>query len=349
MGHARRRPQARRRDRDEPADRRDPGDGQPADATTTTPSPGGSATRLTRSSSRTRTSRSSTTRCSAQYPPGSTYKLVTGTGALTDHKITPTTRVTTKPYLLLGKTKFWDWNHRGWGPITIHERLRPLERHVLLPAGRHARASIDSPTGRTSTASARRPASTCPARSPASSRRTPGSRPRSAQTIFPGEVLQAGIGQGYRRRHADPADQRLCGARQRRQALPAADRPRDHRSGRLRRPALPAEADPPPGRAAQHAQDDAPRGAQRRPRPSRCRSSSPSTISSLPSHCTGKKSTRSLPGLDARTSPEVLTPKGVTMASRTATNALIHAGGSPTVRVASTRMLRCFDELKSML
>src|SRR6476660_7391006 len=57
----------------------------------------------------------------AHYPPGSTYKLVTGTGALTDHKISPTTRVTTKPYLLLGKTKFWEWNHRGWGPITIHE------------------------------------------------------------------------------------------------------------------------------------------------------------------------------------------------------------------------------------
>ena len=36
-------------------------------------------------------------------------------------------------------------------------------------------------------------------------------------------------------------------------------------------------------------------------------------------------------------------------ASRTATNALIHAGGSPTVRAASTRMLSCFDELKSVL
>ena len=46
---------------------------------------------------------------------------------------------------------------------------------------------------------------------------------------------------------------------------------------------------------------------------------------------------------------EVLMPKGVTMASRKATNAFIHAGGSPTVRVASTRMLYCFDELKSML
>jgi len=55
----------------------------------------------------------------AHYPPGSTYKLVTGTGALTDHKITPQTRVSTRPYLKLGQTRFWDWNHRGFGPCTI--------------------------------------------------------------------------------------------------------------------------------------------------------------------------------------------------------------------------------------
>jgi penicillin-binding protein 2 len=51
----------------------------------------------------------------AHYPPGSTYKLVAGTGALADKEITPSTRVQTKPYLLLGQTKFWEWNHRGWG------------------------------------------------------------------------------------------------------------------------------------------------------------------------------------------------------------------------------------------
>jgi penicillin-binding protein 2 len=52
---------------------------------------------------------------SAHYPPGSTYKLVAGTGALADKKITPFTRVQTRPYLTLGTTKFWEWNHRGWG------------------------------------------------------------------------------------------------------------------------------------------------------------------------------------------------------------------------------------------
>jgi penicillin-binding protein 2 len=51
----------------------------------------------------------------AHYPPGSTYKLVAGTGALADRKITPSTRVLTRPYLSLGGTRFYEWNRRGWG------------------------------------------------------------------------------------------------------------------------------------------------------------------------------------------------------------------------------------------
>lgn len=56
----------------------------------------------------------------AHYPPGSTFKLVTGTGGLQDKKITPTSLIQTKPYLKLGPTKFWDWNHRGFGPCDIN-------------------------------------------------------------------------------------------------------------------------------------------------------------------------------------------------------------------------------------
>ena len=55
----------------------------------------------------------------AHYPPGSTYKLVTGSGALADGKITATSRVTTRAFLTLGSTRFWEWNRRGWGPIPI--------------------------------------------------------------------------------------------------------------------------------------------------------------------------------------------------------------------------------------
>ncbi len=56
----------------------------------------------------------------AHYAPGSTYKLVAGTGALADRKITASTRISTKPYLTLGETKFYEWNRRGWGPCDIY-------------------------------------------------------------------------------------------------------------------------------------------------------------------------------------------------------------------------------------
>jgi len=56
----------------------------------------------------------------AHYAPGSTYKLVAGTGGLADRDITASTRLTTKAYLTLGSTKFYEWNHRGWGPCDIY-------------------------------------------------------------------------------------------------------------------------------------------------------------------------------------------------------------------------------------
>lgn len=54
------------------------------------------------------------------YPPGSTYKLVTGTGVLADGKIGPHTKLQTKAYLLIGNTKFIDWNHAGFGMCDIY-------------------------------------------------------------------------------------------------------------------------------------------------------------------------------------------------------------------------------------
>jgi penicillin-binding protein 2 len=56
----------------------------------------------------------------AHYPPGSTYKLVAGTGALQDHKITAATKIRTKGYLLLGPTRFYDWNKRGFGLCNLN-------------------------------------------------------------------------------------------------------------------------------------------------------------------------------------------------------------------------------------
>src|SRR3954463_16703095 len=132
----------------------------------------------------------------AHYPPGSTYKLVTGSGALTDHKISPATRVVTRPYLLLGQTKFWEWNHRGWGAIPIRlgfahssdtfffqlAGMLGIDRlaHWSKNYGFGARTGIDLPG------------------------EVPGIVPSTAwkmgtvgEKIYPGEVYQAGIGQGY--------------------------------------------------------------------------------------------------------------------------------------------------------
>ena len=56
----------------------------------------------------------------ALYPPGSTYKLVTGTGGARRRKISATTKIATKGYLTLGTTRFYDWNRRGFGPCDIY-------------------------------------------------------------------------------------------------------------------------------------------------------------------------------------------------------------------------------------
>jgi penicillin-binding protein 2 len=132
----------------------------------------------------------------AHYPPGSTYKLVTGTGALSDHKITASTKVLTRPFLTLGHSRFYDWNRRGFGRCDINcgfghssdtfffqlagmlgiDRLAYWARDF----GFGKKTGIDLP-GEVS-----------------------GIVPSNnwklqnlGERIFPGEVYQAGIGQGY--------------------------------------------------------------------------------------------------------------------------------------------------------
>jgi penicillin-binding protein 2 len=132
----------------------------------------------------------------AHYPPGSTYKLVTGSGALADDKISATTRVTTRAYLQLGQSRFWEWNHRGWGAINIHlgfahssdtfffqlAGMLGIDRlaHWAHEYGFGAKTGIDLPG------------------------EVPGIVPSNTwkqnaigEPIYPGETYQAGIGQGY--------------------------------------------------------------------------------------------------------------------------------------------------------
>ena len=132
----------------------------------------------------------------AHYPPGSTFKLVAGTGGLQDRKITATTRVRTRPYLTLGKTRFYDWNHRGFGPCNIYCGFGHssdtffFQVAGMLGADRLAywarQYGFGKPTG-----------IDLPGEVAGIVPSNQWKIDALGQPMFPGEVYQAGIGQGY--------------------------------------------------------------------------------------------------------------------------------------------------------
>jgi penicillin-binding protein 2 len=130
------------------------------------------------------------------YPPGSTYKLVTGTGALADGEIRDTTKVMTKGFLTLGDTRFYEWNRRGWGPCDMYcgfghssdtyfyqlAGMLGIDRlaHWANQYGFGEPTGIDLP-GEVS--------GIVPS--------NPWKQSVFGVPVFPGETYQAGIGQGY--------------------------------------------------------------------------------------------------------------------------------------------------------
>lgn len=132
----------------------------------------------------------------AHYPPGSTYKLVAGTGALADKKITAATKVLTKGYLTLGPNKFYDWNRQGFGLCDIYCGFgHSSDTFFFQMAGRLGidrlgywakQYGFGSPTGIDLPGEV--------------SGIVPTNRWKQdalGAPIFPGETYQAGIGQGY--------------------------------------------------------------------------------------------------------------------------------------------------------
>ena len=130
------------------------------------------------------------------FPPGSTYKLVTATGGLADGKIKRSTQLLTQAYLAIGDTKFWDWNRRGFGKCNLlcgfaHSSdtfffqvagMLGIDRLAYWAEqyGFGARTGVDLPG------------------------EVKGTVPSNqwkldtlGAEIYPGEVYQAGIGQGY--------------------------------------------------------------------------------------------------------------------------------------------------------
>jgi penicillin-binding protein 2 len=133
---------------------------------------------------------------SDQYPPGSTYKLVAGTGLLSDGKITASTRIRTAGYLSLGGFKFRDWNGAGFGLCNIYcgfghssdtffyqaAAMLGIDRHGYWGKqyGFGAPTQIDLPAEASGVVPTNK-----------------WKQETLGLPIYPGEVYLAGIGQGY--------------------------------------------------------------------------------------------------------------------------------------------------------
>jgi len=132
----------------------------------------------------------------AHYPPGSTYKLVGGTGALADKKITDKTKIQTRGYLTLGSTRFYDWNRIGFGACDIYCGFgHSSDTFFFQMAGKLGidrlgywakQYGFGQPTG-----------IDLPGEVSGIVPTNQWKQDALGEKIFPGETYQAGIGQGY--------------------------------------------------------------------------------------------------------------------------------------------------------
>jgi penicillin-binding protein 2 len=133
---------------------------------------------------------------SEQLPPGSTYKLVTGIGALQDRKITPATRLMTRRFITVAGTKMFDWTLYPWGPITIYDGFAHSSDtffyQVALRLGIDRLAYWAHEFG-----FGRKTGVDLPGETVGTVPTNAWKRQLFSQNIYPGEVAQAGIGQGY--------------------------------------------------------------------------------------------------------------------------------------------------------
>jgi len=133
---------------------------------------------------------------SDQYPPGSTYKLVTGLGALADRRISPTERIQTHPYIQLGVTKFWDWNRAGFGALDIKSGFAHSSDTFFFQVAERLGISRLAYWAQ-QLGFGRKTGIDLPAEVPGIVPSEKWKQDTFGQPIQPGEVLQAGIGQGY--------------------------------------------------------------------------------------------------------------------------------------------------------
>jgi penicillin-binding protein 2 len=130
------------------------------------------------------------------YPPGSTYKLVTGSAVLADGKLGPDQTLQTYGHLTLDGQRFNDWNGVGFGPLTVAGAYAQSSDTFFYQAA--ALVGIDrlayyahqfgfgSPTG-----------IDLPGEATGIVPSNEWKMQTFGESIFPGETYLAGIGQGY--------------------------------------------------------------------------------------------------------------------------------------------------------
>ena len=117
-----------------------------------------------------------------QYPPGSTFKVVTGLAGLEAGVITPHERMSCPGGYNFARRRFRCWKTHGGG-IDLHQALKQSCDVVFLRDGQAGWASIGSPSRRASSASARFTIWAWPARSKGSFPTRPGSARISATLV----------------------------------------------------------------------------------------------------------------------------------------------------------------------
>jgi penicillin-binding protein 2 len=133
---------------------------------------------------------------SDQYPPGSTFKLVAGTGTLSDGKLTVQTQLRTAGYLTLGGFRFYDWNHAGFGMCNIICGFEHSSDTFFYQAA--ARLGIDRLADWAHHYGFGKPSGIdLPAEASGIIPSNAWKQEVFGLPIYPGEVYHAGIGQGY--------------------------------------------------------------------------------------------------------------------------------------------------------
>ena len=158
----------------------------------------------------------------AQYAPGSTYKLVTATAGLSGvpaqpgsagqapiaaqpPAITTSDTLLSQPYIAIGGYKFWEWNKIGWGPLNIVQGISYSSdtffyQLSLLLGGKDKIADVAIDNLAYWARQYGFGAATgvdLPGEAAGIVPDTAWKKKNKGEIVYPGEVLLAGIGQGF--------------------------------------------------------------------------------------------------------------------------------------------------------